>query len=188
MTGSGNPLLHPLLAARWSPTSFDPDHGISAVEVDYHRGRALGAFCWQLTAVGVHRRTARDRDARADGAPPCRQFALVGADRRHPVANLCHRYVEDTDWDYSEFAMYHLGQAVAHMTFQAQSLGLFARQFRAFDRAALAGEFGVPAHWEISTMTAFGRVPPGCSDHSDDAPRGRRALNHLQWPPGAAAP
>ncbi|MFF5225729.1 hypothetical protein [Dactylosporangium sp. NPDC000521] len=32
-----------------------------------------------------------------------------------------------------------LGQAVAHMTVQAQSLGLFVRQFRAFDRDAVAG-------------------------------------------------
>ena len=40
------------------------------------------------------------------------------------VVNLCHRYVEDTDWDFSEFSLYDLGQAVAHMTIQAQSLGL----------------------------------------------------------------
>lgn len=48
------------------------------------------------------------------------------------VVNLCHVRVEDTDWDYSEFAGYGLGQAVAHMTIQAHSMGLACRQFRAF--------------------------------------------------------
>ena len=50
------------------------------------------------------------------------------------VANLSHRLVEDTDWDYSEFALYDLGQAVAHMTVQARALGLYVRQFRSRSR------------------------------------------------------
>lgn len=74
------------------------------------------------------------------------------------VANLSHRFVEDTEWDYSEFSAYDLGQALAHMTFQAQSLGLFVRQVRAFDRDGLAAEFDLPAHWEVTTMSAIGRA------------------------------
>ena len=63
------------------------------------------------------------------------------------------------------------------MTVQAQAVGLSARQFRAFDRAGLAAEFGVPAHWEVTTMTAFGRAPrePG-------ADRQRRGVGDLSWP------
>ena len=37
------------------------------------------------------------------------------------IANLAHRYVEGTDWEYSEFSLYDLGQAVAHMTVQARA-------------------------------------------------------------------
>ena len=92
------------------------------------------------------------------------------------VVNLCHRYVEDTDWEFSEFALYDLGQAVAHMTIQAQALGLRARQFRAFDRAGLAAEFAVPAHWEVTTMTAYGRPL------ADSPTRQRRTLDEIQWP------
>lgn len=99
------------------------------------------------------------------------------------VANLCHRFVEGTEWDYSEFALYDLGQAVAHMTVQAQALGLFARQFRAFDRPGLAAEFAVPAHWEVTTMTAFGRVPNGSSRPATVRPaRPRRPLTDIEWP------
>jgi hypothetical protein len=103
------------------------------------------------------------------------------------VANLCHRQVEGTDWDYSEFALYDLGQAVAHMTLQAQALGLYARQFRAFDRAGLAVEFAVPSHWEVTTMTAFGRVAPGISipepaPAGERGPRRRRSASEMMWP------
>lgn len=102
------------------------------------------------------------------------------------VANLSHRYVEDTDWDYSEFALYDLGQAVAHMTLQAQALGMLVRQFRAFDRAGLAAEFAVPQHWEVTTMSAFGRLPPrggdGVADDPGDSPgRQRRTVDEIVW-------
>jgi hypothetical protein len=101
------------------------------------------------------------------------------------VVNLCHRYVEDTDWEYSEFALYDLGQAVAHMTIQAQSLGLFARQFRAFDQAGIAEEFDVPEHWQVTSMTAFGRLPgsPGTTTPPEGAQARRRgSLSQISWP------
>ena len=73
------------------------------------------------------------------------------------VVNLAHVYVEGTDrWAYSEFSRYDLGQAVAHMTIQGLHMGLDAHQFRAFDRDAVATEFFVPPHWEVTSMTAFG--------------------------------
>jgi nitroreductase len=101
------------------------------------------------------------------------------------VANLCHRYVEDTDWDYSEFALYDLGQAVAHLTVQARVLDLHVRQFRAFDRPGVAREFAVPAHWEVTTMSAIGRSPRGeASDDVDQPPRmqrRRRPVDDLVW-------
>jgi nitroreductase len=105
------------------------------------------------------------------------------------VANLAHLHVEDTDWDYSEFSAYDLGQAVAHMTIQAQALGLSARQFRAFDRDALAVEFAVPAHWQVTTMTAFGRAlggPPEPGDRDESAPRERERnpFEDVLWPSG----
>ena len=106
------------------------------------------------------------------------------------VGNLSHRYVEGTDWDYSEFSLYDLGQAVAHMTLQAPALGLFVRQFRAFDRDALSSEFGVPAHWQLATMSAIGRAPDGCGPAgppaaAGDAARQRRPVRELVWPHGA---
>jgi hypothetical protein len=68
------------------------------------------------------------------------------------------------------------------MTFQAQAMGLSVRQFRAFDRAAIAAEFDVPPHWEVTTMSAIGRAAPTQAD------RRRRPLGELTWPAAAEAP
>jgi nitroreductase len=103
------------------------------------------------------------------------------------VANLSHRYVEDTDWDYSEFSQYDLGQAVAHMTLQAQALELSVRQFRAFSRGGVAEEFAVPEHWEVTTMSAIGQVPSADDTKAEDAEspgRRRRSVEEVIWPVG----
>jgi nitroreductase len=117
-------LLHPLLAGRWSPTKFDTSYDATPSEV----ATILEAARWAPSAgnsqpwafiVGrrgepVHARLVRH--LAGSSAPWASTASLL-------IANLCHRFVEDTDWDYSEFALYDLGQAVAHMTFQAQVLG-----------------------------------------------------------------
>ena len=68
------------------------------------------------------------------------------------------------------------------MTVQAQSLGLSVRQFRAFDREGLAAEFDVPSHWEVTTMSAIGRIPAHLAPGS---PRGRRPVTEVRWPPSS---
>jgi nitroreductase len=136
------------LATRWSPTTFDASAKISEAEVE----SLLEAARWapsagnsQPWAFIVGRRGEPDHDRLARHlAGSSGAWAPTAA---LLVANLSHRLVMDTDWDYSEFSVYDLGQAVAHMTFQAQSLGLSVRQFRAFDRVGLAAEFDVPPHW-----------------------------------------
>ena len=176
--------LHPLLAVRWSPTVFDAADETTSTEVATileaarHAPSAGNAQPWAFV-IGrrgdpVHARLVPY--LKGSSRPWASTASLL-------VANLCHRFVEDTDWDYSEFALYDLGQAVAHMTVQAQALGLFARQFRAFDRKGLADEFAVPAHWEATTMTAFGRVPNGVTrkpQHHQARPR--RPRSDIEWP------
>jgi nitroreductase len=179
------PGLHPLLAARWSPTTFDPAFELSAGETELLVEAARWApsagnsqpwaFIVSRRGDDTHSRLVRHLAASSARWAPSASVL---------VANLSHRYVDGTDWEYSEFALYDLGQAVAHMTFQAQALGLFARQFRAFDRNALANEFGVPDHWEITTMSAFGRVPDDTGSSARrplDPARMRRSIGELLW-------
>lgn len=175
--------LHPLLAARHSPTRFDPEH-----EVDHDQTAVLLEAARWAPSAGNSQPWAFIVGHRGDAVHSRLVRYLAGSSASWApsasllVANLAHRYVEGTDWDYSEFAIYDLGQAVAHMTVQAQALGLQARQFRAFNRAGLADEFGVPTHWEVTTMAAFGRA----TEPDDTAPpRGRRA--RIVWPVEDAA-
>ena len=187
MSGSPEPVLHPLLSSRWSPTTFDLAHELSDDEVAV----LLEAARWAPSAgnsqpwafvVGrrgdpVHHRLVQHL---------ARSSAVWAPTASLLVANLAHRYVEGTGWEYSEFSRYDLGQAVAHMTFQAGALGLSVRQFRAFDRPAVAEEFAVPATWEVTTMAAIGRVLSASPGPAAEVPspqsRQRRALPELRWP------
>ena len=179
------PSLHPLLSSRWSPLRFDERHTLDADHVTV----LLEAARWapsagnsQPWAFVVGRRGDRVHERLVTFLfPSSRRWAPTAA---LLVANLSHRLVESTDWEFSEFAHYDLGQAVAHLTLQAQALGLGVRQFRAFDREGLAAEFGVPPHWEVTSMAAIGRVHPEDTPPGEDAsPRQRLSVEELLWTP-----
>lgn len=183
--------LHPLLAARWSPTEFDPTDVVTPDEIE----SLLEAARWapsagnsQPWAFIVGRRGDHDHERlmRYLTKSSARWAGTAGV----LVANLSHRLVEDTDWEYSEFSLYDLGQAVAHMSFQAQSLGLHVRQFRAFDRDGVTAEFEVPSHWEVTTMSAIGRIPASTGERFDSQDLGagdrrRHSATDIQWPRAA---
>ena len=122
----------------------------------------------------VHRRVVRHLARSSSGWAPAASLLVV---------NLAHVYVEGTtDWEFSEFARYDLGQAVAHMTIQGLSIGLDAHQFRAFDRDAVAAEFGVPPHWEVTSMTAFGVAAHGPGElASPGTSRERVDVSEIVW-------
>jgi len=186
------PLLD-LLANRFSASDFDPHHELDAAAVDVlldAARRAPSAGNSQPWSFIAGRRGDRVHDALVRHlAPSTRMWAPRAA---LLIANLAHRYI-DTDTaggteeliEYSEFAHYDLGQAVAHLTVQAASMGLSVHQFRAFDRDAVAAEFEVPTTWEVVTMAAIGyphgdspRVPAGghASSTAD-----RRSVADVTW-------
>ncbi len=180
-------LLHPLLSSRWSPTTFDRSTDVTAAEVE----SLLEAARWAPSAgnsqpwafiLGCRGEPEHERLVRHLAKSAARWAPTAGL----LVANLSHRFVEDTDWDYSEFSVYDLGQAVAHMSFQASSLGLHVRQFRAFDRAGLAAEFEVPQHWEVTTMSAIGHLPRNAAQDAQAKgsrpARHRRSSTEIRWP------
>jgi nitroreductase len=178
--------LHPLLARRWSPTTFDPAHELGEAEV----ALLLEAARWAPSAGNsqpwsfILGRRGDDNHARL-----LRHLA-GGSARWAPaasllVANLSHRLVESTDWEFSEFSHYDLGQAVAHLTLQAQALGMGVRQFRAFDREGIAADFAVPDHWEVTSMAAIGRpmVETAPPTPGESPSRRRLSLEEILWVP-----
>lgn len=178
--------LHPLLRRRWSPQDFRTDHEVDPVDV----ATLLEAARWAPSAGNSQPWAfvaARRGDAMHSRLVP---HLLGGARRWGPradllVVNLCHRTVDASDYAYSEFAMYDLGQAVAHLTVQAESMGLSVRQFRSFDRDAIEALLTIAPGWQVATMAAVGVPPDQPSPYAarlpDGAviPRSRRELDDV---------
>lgn len=181
------PELHPLLSRRRSPAAFDAGHELTPADVEV----LVEAARWAPSAGNsqpwafITARRGDDHHRRLVG------YLAASSARWAPgasllIANLSHRYVEDTHWEYSEFSHYDLGQAVACMTFQAQAMGLHVRQFRAFDRAGIASEFEVPSHWEVTTISAVGQAAPArpgdTPEHEAGRGRQRHPRTEIIWP------
>ncbi len=169
--------LHPLLSSRFSPLSFDPEAVIDDAEVD----ALLEAARWAPSAgnsqpwafvTAVRGSSQHDVIARRL-APSSARWAPAAS---LLIVNIAHRWAENTQIEYSEFADYDLGQAVAHLTLQAQALGWACRQFRAFNLQGLSGDLEVAPGWQIRSMTAVGRAT------GQVPPRERRPLAGLRPP------
>ena len=82
------------------------------------------------------------------------------------------------------WSRYDLGQAVAHLTIQAQHDGLHTHQLGGFDGAAIAAAFGLAADQSVVSITALGVL--GTLDdlapelrEREIAPRVRKPLDEL---------
>lgn len=173
--------LHPVLATRFSPLRFAPDGPLD----DDHVRLLLEAARWAPSAGNSQpwafftARPGEPEHARLVGhlAPSAAAWAPEAG---LLVVAVAHRFVEDTEWAYSEFADYDLGQAVAHLTIQAQAMGLACRQFRAFDLDALTADLAPAAGWCVVSMIAVGTPAD-----SGATQRERRSITDLLEAPWA---
>ncbi|HEY3686063.1 MAG TPA: nitroreductase family protein [Streptosporangiaceae bacterium] len=149
--------LHPLLAERFSPYGFDPSVAVGDDALDL----LLEAARWAPSAGNsqpwgfLAARPGEPDHARV--APHLAPSSAVWAlDAGLLIVTLTRRYVDGSDMLYSEFADYDLGQAVAHLTVQAQALGLACHQFRGFDMDGLTAELRPAPGWAVVSMMAVG--------------------------------
>ncbi|WP_232234439.1 nitroreductase family protein [Actinoplanes sp. N902-109] len=158
---------------RLSPAGFDRRHTVSPEQM----ASLIEAARWAPSAgnsqpwsflVAMRGDPAHERLVRHLARSSARWAPDAGA----LVVNLAHRYVAGTDWEYSEFALYDLGQAVAHLTVQAAALGLHVRQFRAFDLDGIVEDFAIPDHWQVISMAAVGHAgsPPAAGPARERRP------------------
>lgn len=176
--------LHPLLGTRRSSRLFDPAHTVSDAELT----ALLEAARWSPSAGNsqpwsfvVTRRGDLGHDAFVQRLAPGN--ALWAPSASALIVALCR--VGD-DENRNTYAAYDLGQSVAHLTVQAQALGLNVRQFAGFDKDGLAADLEVPAEWKVTTGVAVGRIhqsvpvdlDPALQER-DAAPRERRRLDEF---------
>lgn len=177
---------HPVLAARHSSHRFDPTRDVTASEVE----SLLDAARWAPSAGNsqpwgfflAHRDSPEHGRVGRHLAGSSRRWAL---DAGLLIVTAAYRHVDgDPSMPYSEFSDYDLGQAVAHLTIQAQVLGLSSHQFRAFDLDGLTAELRPHPGWDIVSMIAVG--------HALDEPHVERAratthdIRTRAWDVGAA--
>ena len=171
------------LVDRWSPRAYDPTAVIDAETIR----TVLEAARWAPSAnnsqpwrfVVAHRGTAEFVTI---------HDALLGFNQTwaDSAAALIVNIAETSDAEGRPrpWARYDLGQAVAHLSVQAQHLGLHTHQMGGFDAAALHAGFGLAENLEVVSVTAVGVLGdvdalPDALREREVAPRERLSLEEI---------
>ncbi|MEI5583465.1 MULTISPECIES: nitroreductase family protein [unclassified Agromyces] len=176
------PLIAPLVE-RWSPRAYDPAAELTELDVR----TLLEAARWAPSANNsqpwrfiVARRGSTEFALVHD--------ALAGFNRAWAdsaaalIVNIAE--VADEAGRPRRWATYDLGQAVAHLTVQAQHDGLHTHQMGGFDSARLAEAFDLRDGLEVVSITAVGKVGdastlPEPLREREIAPRSRKPLDEI---------
>jgi nitroreductase len=178
--------LHPLLAERWSPRALDVAHQLSDAQLT----ALLEAARWAPSANNsqpwrfavAHRGTA-EFTAVQDSLAPGNQLWAHAASALVVVA----AETAGPDGAPRPWAVYDTGQAVAHLTVQAQHEGLALHQLGGFDRDRVAALLDLPAAVVPLVVLTVGRRDgatelPEALAARERAPRERLPLDALLLP------
>ncbi|MFY1694718.1 MULTISPECIES: nitroreductase family protein [unclassified Solwaraspora] len=165
--------LHPLLAQRWSPRAFDPDHQLTDQQVT----ALLEAARWAPSAgnsqpwrFAVARRGSAAHTRVLDTLDPGNQLWAPAAAALIVVA----AQTVTADGTSRPWAAYDTGQAVAHLSVQAQHEGLAVHQMGGFDRDRLAALLDHDPTVTPLAVVAVGRRAPADGLDALDATLGER--------------
>lgn len=178
--------LHPLLAERWSTRALDADFTLERDQLL----ALLEAARWAPSASNTQpwRFVVAERGTSAWSA----LFdTLAGGNRTwaHAASALVLVAAETVAPDGAPlpWAVYDTGQAVAHLSVQAQHEGLSVHQLGGFDVAAAARHLDLPAQVQPVVVLAVGRHDPAAGlpeplASRETAPRTRHDLDELLLP------
>jgi nitroreductase len=182
--------IAPLLAERWSPRALDVGHEISVDEL----GSLLEAARWTPSCFNsqpwrfvVARRGSQNFGvitATLTGNNP------LWAPAASALIVIC-ALNEGPEGKPLPWGQYDTGQAAAHMTIQAESMGLSVHQMDGFRREELHVELSIPAHLTAMAIMAVGHHDPAVAlpdplQDKEQAVRVRQPLSDLVldgWPP-----
>lgn len=180
--------IHSLLKDRWSPRAFsteqvEPEKLLSLFEAA--RWAPSGGNSQPWTFIVAQR-----------GEPMHGRFvdAMTGRNpdwaKNAPVLVLAVANIERGPGVRNPYAFYDVGQAVAHLSVQAHSLGLFVHQMAGFDSVKIRHNVELPENNEPITIIAIGyqgdldQLPDDLQER-ERQPRTRRPLNEFvfagQW-------
>jgi nitroreductase len=151
--------VHPLLAQRWSSRAFDaaaelPAGSLAALlEAARWAPSASNTQPWRF--VVAHRGTAAHRQVLDALAPGNQVWARTAAVLLVAVAETV-----DEDGNPRPWALYDVGQAMAHLSTQAQHEGLVVHQMGGFSPEAISAAFGLPERLRPVVVAAVGGYDP----------------------------
>ncbi|MEU0284311.1 nitroreductase family protein [Streptomyces sp. NPDC006147] len=151
--------VHPLLAERWSPRSFDAAHTLgdeellSLLEAARWAPSAFNAQPWRFL---VGRRGDPTYRRVLDSLIPFNQeWARTSS---LLVAALAEERADNGVPLHG--AAYDTGLAVSQLVLQAHALGLHGHQMSGFDAEVLHGSLGVPVGYRALSVVAVGALAP----------------------------
>jgi nitroreductase len=165
--------LHPLLADRWSPRAFDPSHRLTEEQLT----ALLEAARWAPSASNTQPwRFAVTLPGTPEHAAVLGALVGFNQDWAHAASALIVVAAQTTtpDGQSRPWAVYDTGQAVAHLSVQAEHEGLVVHQMGGFDRDRLAAVLGAPAVAPL-VVVAVGQA----SDQESSATRDRLPIEEL---------
>ncbi len=172
--------LAPQLSGRWSPRAFDADHTLS----DEQLTTLLEAARWAPSAN--NHQPWRFAVTRRGTALWQQVFdTLIGFNKEWAgaasalIVNIAE--TQTAEGESRRTAQYDLGQAVAHLTVQAQHDGLLVHQMTGFDADAAAHALNLPSNLVPFSLSAIGvAASPAILNETlaarEVAPRLRRPL------------
>ncbi|MGK9149205.1 nitroreductase family protein [Plantibacter flavus] len=176
------PILE-VLAERWSPRAF-----VSEPVAESKIASALEAARWSPSAYNIQpwRFIVGNRGTETFDriAEQLVEFNQAWAAKAGTLIVAVAETVDENGKERSH-AIYDLGQAVAHLSVQAHSDGLFAHQMSGFSPEGVAAAFNLPDGLVPVTVTALGEVgdpeslPEGMLRERETAPRTRLPLADL---------
>lgn len=173
--------LHPLLAGRWSPRGFDATYDLTETELT----TLLEAARWAPSAANSQPwrfLVGRRGDATFDAIV---ELLAAGNQPWAPRASVLIVAVADTtESPMAPWAEYDTGQAMAHLSVQAEALNLAVHQMGGFNAAGVAARFGLAPELKPISVAAVGRLDPAADLpepylERERAPRERRPLSEL---------
>lgn len=177
-----------LLAQRWSPRAYS-----SWPVPNDELNRIMEAARWTPSAMNLQpwRFMILRKDEEADEYEKLlgtfNDFNKMWANTA-PVFILCATAINTPDGNPNSYALYDLGQSVAHLSIQALSQGLYLRQIGAFDHAAVTKIFDIPSEFKAFVVLALGykgeleQLPPHLQE-METAPRLRMPLSDFVYGP-----
>ena len=176
--------IHELLRKRWSPRAFssrpvEREKIFTLFEAARWSPSAANSQPWHFIIA------SRDEDVEAYSKLT---EALTERNRLWskgvPLLVLTVAQTEREDGKPSPWALYDLGQSVAHLSVQATALGLFVHQMAGFDREEARSLFEIPEGFDPVSVVAIGYygsvddLPPEFRDREIEA-RTRKPLHEF---------